>query len=161
MAAGKSTIGPLLAAQLGYDYCDTDAMIVEEIGMSISAYFSTAGESSFRDLEHQMLRRLSSLDDVVISTGGGLPLYHDPMAQMLSSGIVVYIKASIADIVQRLQEDDSRPMLQRRTGALRRFVARHYGSRRTYYRRAQIIVWNRGNPTAVVDRIAKQVMRHE
>lgn len=112
---GKSTVGRIVANKLGWDFADTDQIIVEECGMSIPEIFRTKGEDWFRKLESSVLENVLSHSPVVIATGGGTlisPSNHD-MAQ--TSSIVICLEADSHEIYDRLFQQKSaaeeRPLL--------------------------------------------------
>ena len=74
MCSGKSTTGRMLARQLGWPHYDTDALIVEKMGMEIEEIFRLQGEAAFRELEYRTVEELPPERDLVLSTGGGLVL---------------------------------------------------------------------------------------
>ncbi len=102
MGVGKSAIGRAVAQKLNLPLIDTDHEIVADAGISINQIFSDYGEPYFRQLESKKLREFNSTKSQIISTGGGLPMTHDNMEYMLHNGVVVYLKANIEDIVERL-----------------------------------------------------------
>ncbi len=71
MGSGKSTIGPILANTLGFEYIDVDRFIEQKTQKQIVEIFSTEGEQAFRMLERNALRELTEFDHCVISLGGG------------------------------------------------------------------------------------------
>ncbi|HEY2417227.1 MAG TPA: shikimate kinase [Steroidobacteraceae bacterium] len=71
MGSGKSTVGPLLAARLGWRFVDADDVIVAETGMPITDFFARHGEASFRDREHATIARLAGEDALILALGGG------------------------------------------------------------------------------------------
>ncbi|RZO57122.1 MAG: shikimate kinase, partial [Limisphaerales bacterium] len=71
MGCGKSSVGRLVARDLGFDFVDTDALIVERAGIPISEIFATEGEAAFRRLERETLAELETRTGQVIATGGG------------------------------------------------------------------------------------------
>ena len=71
MGSGKSTVGPLLAARLGWQFLDSDNVIEAEAGCTLAELFSRHGEPTFRDLEHSTIARLASADRLVLALGGG------------------------------------------------------------------------------------------
>ena len=76
MGCGKTTIGRRLARRLGYDFADTDDRIEKQEGADVCDIFHYAGEEYFRKAERGMLEQLiASGDDLVVSTGGGLPVW--------------------------------------------------------------------------------------
>jgi shikimate kinase len=113
-ACGKSTLGPLVAARLGWPYCDLDDAIAGRIGMPIPAYFSAHGEAAFRDVEAAELRRtVEKPGNLVLATGGGCILREENRGIIkLSGGTCVYIAVPAAILGQRLRHDaGGRPSL--------------------------------------------------
>ena len=103
MGCGKTTIGRRLARRLGYDFADTDDRIEKQEGADVCDIFHYAGEEYFRKAEREMLEQLiASGDDLVVSTGGGLPVWADNMARMNGAGLTVYIRRSAEQIAARL-----------------------------------------------------------
>ena len=71
MGSGKSTVGPLVAARLGWRFVDVDDEIVAEIGMPITRFFAEQGEAAFREVERKTVARLAGEDGLVLALGGG------------------------------------------------------------------------------------------
>lgn len=150
MASGKSTIGQVLANRIGYTFVDLDAEIVASSGKSITEIFTDQGEERFRQIESQLLKKLSTRSNIVISTGGGAPIYHKGIDAMLETGRVVWLKVSKEVIYNRLQTDSSRPLASDIT---KHQLSRMIRSRNPIYKQADIKVWNRGELDKVVGRI--------
>lgn len=112
MGAGKSTIGRLLAAKIGFDFLDTDNVIEEKTGADIAWIFDVEGESGFRDRESQVLRELAAAKRRVLATGGGIVVREENCDFLKSQDVVVYLKASISQLVARTSKDKKRPLLQ-------------------------------------------------
>lgn len=111
MGAGKTTIGKLLAEQLGYRFFDTDSVVESVAGQPISQIFAEEGEAAFRNLESQVLAELSAYSRLAIATGGGIVLKRENWGY-LRHGIVVWLDVPIAQLQARLEGDQSRPLLQ-------------------------------------------------
>jgi shikimate kinase len=111
MGSGKSTIAPLLAEQLGYQYFDTDQVIEQVAQRSISDLFAQAGEASFRDLETQVLAELATYGRKTIATGGGIVLKPENWGY-LRQGVVIWLDVPLELLQTRLQHDQHRPLLQ-------------------------------------------------
>ena len=112
MAVGKSTVGRLLAQQLGYTFYDTDQIIEERAGADVAWIFDVEGEQGFRDRETQVIDELSQLEEVVVATGGGAVL-RDCNRQMLAArGCVVHLDSPLDRLLERTQKDKKRPLLQ-------------------------------------------------
>ena len=92
MGCGKSTLGREMARRLGYEFVDTDNFIEEQQGKKISAIFAEEGEDYFRKLEREAVKSLKGRDNVIVSTGGGLPCFNGNMELMNEMGFTVFIK---------------------------------------------------------------------
>ncbi len=111
MGCGKSTVGKKLAGALGYGFSDTDAMIEEAYGTTISAMFAEKGEEYFRNAETELLRKLSEeANGMVLATGGGMPMREENAELLRDIGTVIFLEASIETILGRLQNDTGRPL---------------------------------------------------
>ncbi len=111
MGAGKSTLGKLLAQELGYRFLDTDAVIEAAAGQPVTEIFATAGETAFRELETQVLGQVAAYQQMAIATGGGIILQRQNWSY-LRHGIVIWLDVSLDQLHTRLQDDSSRPILQ-------------------------------------------------
>ncbi len=112
MGAGKSTIGRMLARDLGYQFVDIDRMIEARCGANIPWIFDVEGEAGFRQRETAMLTELAALENIVIATGGGAVMSPDNHALLKLAAQVVYLKTSIEQQVERTRRDRNRPLLQ-------------------------------------------------
>jgi len=110
--AGKSTIGKMLASKLGFEFVDSDHIIEQRTGADISWIFDVEGESGFRDREQQVLSELSSRTGIVAATGGGIVLREENRSVLHALDAVVYLKASLKQLVARTSKDKKRPLLQ-------------------------------------------------
>ena len=111
MGCGKSTVGKKLAGALGDEFSDTDAMIEEAYGKTISAMFAEDGEEYFRNAETELLRKLSAeAEGLVLATGGGMPMREENAALLREVGTVIFLEAKIETILERLQNDTGRPL---------------------------------------------------
>ena len=111
MGSGKSTIGQIIAQKTLFTLCDTDKIIEKKYG-SISQIFAVHGEAYFRELESQTVKELSSCDNLVVATGGGLVLRDKNIALLKEKGKIVFLRAKAETLINRLQKDASRPLLQ-------------------------------------------------
>lgn len=113
MGCGKSTVGIKLSYRLRRSMLDTDKMIEKEEGRTISEIFATEGENYFRDLETRCLKKLiATVNNQIISVGGGLPVREENHALLKKLGKVVYLRANAETIYERVKHDTSRPLLQ-------------------------------------------------
>lgn len=125
MGAGKSTIGRLLARELGYRFLDSDRIIEERCGANIPWIFDVEGEDGFRQRETSMLEELSNEVGTVLATGGGAVMRAENHGLLKKNAVVVYLKTSIDQQVERTRKDRNRPLLQNDDpeGVLRKLFA--------------------------------------
>lgn len=102
MGCGKSTIGRKLARLLSVAFVDTDNRVEEREGATVSDIFRYEGEERFREVEREVLEEVIREGAVVVSTGGGLPIWRDNMQRMNQVGRTVYLKRSAENIASRL-----------------------------------------------------------
>lgn len=112
MGSGKTTIGKLIAASIGYDFVDSDREIEQRTGVSIPTIFHYEGEEGFRDRETQVLDELTQRDRIVLATGGGAVLRPENREILSERGFVVYLKVSVRVQLMRTAKDKNRPLLQ-------------------------------------------------
>ena len=125
MGAGKSTIGRMLAKELGYRFLDSDRIIEERCGANIPWIFDVEGEDGFRQRETAMLDELSNEMGTVLATGGGAVMRAENRGLLKKNSVVIYLKTSIDQQVERTRKDRNRPLLQNDDpeGVLRRLFA--------------------------------------
>ena len=109
---GKSSVGRLLAARLGWPLLDTDVLIAEAAGRTVAQIFADSGESRFRDLEAAALQRAFSITPCVVSTGGGIVLRSENRALLCARAFVVWLDAPTETLAARLRaHDEARPLV--------------------------------------------------
>jgi shikimate kinase len=111
MGVGKTEVGKLLAKKLKMTYIDTDAIIEKEQNMTINDIFDRKGEESFREMETGLLDKLSSLEDHVISTGGGIILKPGNVKKLKSMGPLILLWADPDTVYERVKGEGTRPLL--------------------------------------------------
>ncbi len=113
MGAGKTTVGKALAKRLNKRFVDSDHEIEARTGATIPLIFEIEGETSFRRREAEVIRDLTAQDDIVLATGGGAVLNPDSRALLKERGTVIYLRASVGNLLQRTSHDRNRPLLQK------------------------------------------------
>lgn len=146
MGCGKSTVGRLLADRLGMTFVDLDSYIEEEAGMTVSAIFEAEGEAGFRRREHDACVTLGGQDGLVLATGGGAVLRDDNVEALRQNGVLVWLSVSPLTVIARLQDDRTRPLLQRedKEDAIRTLLDTRAP---LYTRAADVTVDADGNPS--------------
>ena len=110
--SGKSSIGRALAKLLGQDFVDTDALIEEQEGKSISEIFQQSGEEKFREIESAVVAHQLAHAEGVIALGGGAVLSPATQAALKNSTAdVIFLNVSANNAVPRVSANSSRPLL--------------------------------------------------
>ncbi len=112
MGTGKSSVGRLVAAQLHFDFVDTDQMIERRTGKRIADIFADSGEAAFRDVERDIVAELTKLRRTVIATGGGIGANSQHLISLKQHALVVCLWASADVIWERVRAQSHRPLLQ-------------------------------------------------
>lgn len=119
MGAGKTTVGRILAARLGWDLVDTDELVEAGTGAPVARIFQDLGERAFRDREAETLTSLRTRTRLVVATGGGAPA--QPRNRDFFSGpaAVFHLRVSLQTVRERTRENTGRPLLALSESALR------------------------------------------
>jgi shikimate kinase/nucleoside-diphosphate-sugar epimerase len=112
MGSGKTTVGRIAAHILGFDFVDTDHLIVTGAGKSIPEIFATEGEEGFRRRETAALKSLAGRTRFVIATGGGIVTRPENLPVLRQLGFVVWLNAEIETLRRRTAHSHDRPLLQ-------------------------------------------------
>ncbi|WP_022653296.1 shikimate kinase AroK [Aquaspirillum serpens] len=161
MGAGKTTVGRQLARLTGKTFYDSDHEIEARTGVRIPVIFEIEGEAGFRVRESEMIAELAALPDIVLATGGGAVLDPHNRQILANHGTVIYLRASIDDLLARTQHDKNRPLLQ--TANPRAKLEALFAQRDPLYREvADIVVdTSRQNINTLVHRLLRQIeLRH-
>jgi shikimate kinase len=154
MGAGKSTVGRLLARRSGFEFVDCDRELEARSGVTIATIFELEGEEGFRRRESALIDELTQRPRTVLATGGGAILNEENRRHLRERGVVIYLRATIDEIVRRTQKDRARPLLQ--TPDRRARITQLLAERESLYTQtAHVIVQsNAGNP----NRLAAKLM---
>jgi len=112
MGSGKSTIGRHLAKSLELEFVDSDHEIERRTGANIPLIFDVEGEAGFRQREKKIIDELTQRRGVVLATGGGAVLDPDNRAHLRGRGKVIYLYATVEQLLNRTAKDRNRPLLQ-------------------------------------------------
>ena len=165
MASGKSTIGPILANTLGWNFYDLDKEVEKQEGMKVIELFDKKGEDYFRTSETSILRTVSENQESIISLGGGAIASETNFRIIKSSGKIIYLKSSPEMAYKRLRFKIDRPAFifeGEEVPSKEQFIERINNlldSRKMYYEQADFVV-DTDNQTVgkTVDIIAKYIL---
>jgi shikimate kinase len=166
MGSGKSTIGPILANTLGWEFYDLDKVIEDKSGKLVKEIFEIYGEDYFRNLETESLLELSVKENVIIALGGGTIASDGNIAILKKTGIIVYLKMSPESAMKRLKFKRNRPVLfsdlkENFTNEdLLNRITELYEKRRKYYDQSDIIIDTDDIPIGrTIDNLARIVQQ--
>lgn len=159
MGTGKSTVAASMAKQYGMEVLEMDQMIVDREGMSISDIFAEHGEEYFRNVETKLLLEIQTQENKIVSCGGGVVLSKQNVEEMHKGGSIVLLSAKPETILERVKDDDSRPLLQGNKTV--QFISEMMEKRRTKYESAADIIIQTDNKQVVdiCNEILKQIER--
>ena len=127
MGSGKSTLGPLLAARLGWSFTDVDDVIEAEAGVTIAEIFARHGEAAFRERERATIARLAAGDSLVLALGGGA-IEHQATRTLLltaSGTLLVHLQVELATTLKRCRgTEQTRPILADHANLESRYLRR-------------------------------------
>jgi shikimate kinase len=164
MGSGKSTIGPILANVLGYEFVDLDDAVAAREGKTVREIFRDHGESYFRRKECETIAELSLRDRLIVSLGGGTLADQESLAIVTSTGILVYLKVPVEEIVRRLRNKTDRPMVLGPDGErlneeeLRQRILHLLAQREPFYAHADLtILADQTRLGLTVDRLVREL----
>jgi shikimate kinase len=156
MGTGKTEVGRILSRKLGYALVDADTEIEKEQGMTITEIFKQYGEPKFREIEANVIKRLSEINNAVISTGGGAVLRQENMDNLRKNGVIVCLTASPETILKRTSATNDRPLLQVDNPLQK--IKELLEFRKPYYEKADIMIDTEGkSPIEVAEEIIEKV----
>jgi len=153
--SGKTAVGRILAQKLGRELVEMDELIVGKAGLSIPEIVEKHGWERFRDLEEEVAAEVARRDDIINATGGGVVVREQNIMKLKQNGLVVWLTANVDTLLERIGEDESRPLLKGKTQ--REDMEITLAERQPLYRKAADITIDTEDktPKAVVELIAK------
>lgn len=158
MGAGKTSVGRVLAKRLDKVFYDSDHVIEERTGVKIPVIFEIEGEAGFRNRESAVIDELTALPEIVLATGGGAVLSDSNRARLRSRGTVVYLRATVKDLLNRTRHDRNRPLLQ--TADPRARLTELYEQRDPLYQETAHVIIETGSQslTSLVNRLHQMLL---
>jgi shikimate kinase len=152
MGAGKSTVGAILARDLGWRFLDLDDVIEANSHRTIAEIFRDYGEAEFRRRERQAVQQVNGEEEIVLALGGGTVEDESSRSLLIRSpgNCLVFLHAELPDLLARCTvEGKVRPLL----AAPEALAARHT-LRLPHYRAAHVTVTTTGlGAREVADRV--------
>lgn len=138
---GKSHKGRHLAKELGWDFFDSDKIIVKRLGMSIDEIFEQKGEAFFREFEKNLLKELLSGENRVISTGGGIVIDEENISLLREEAVVVFLHSKLETIARNIENSSIvRPLLLGDKSMLDKVKDLYNQRESAYYRAAHVFI---------------------
>lgn len=158
MGAGKTSVGRVLAKRLQKSFYDSDQVIEDRTGVKIPVIFEIEGEAGFRVRESAVIDELTALHEIVLATGGGAVLIDANRDRLRSRGTVVYLRATVRDLLNRTRHDKNRPLLQAVDPRAR--LTELYEKRDPLYREVAHLTIDTGNQslTSLVNRLCQLLL---
>jgi len=150
---GKTTIGEMLSKRLSMSFNDTDRIIEMKQQKKIKDIFAESGESFFRELETECAKEVSSLENAVISTGGGMILKEENMNYLKKNSVVIYLKRSVESIIKTM-DASGRPLL---SNGVERLYEMERVRGALYEKYADIVAVNERAAEDTIDEIIKNL----
>jgi len=152
--SGKTAVGRILAQKLGRELVEMDELIVRKAGLSIPEIVAQHGWERFRDLEEEITAEVARRDDIINATGGGIVVREQNITKLKQNGLLVWLTANVDTLLQRIGENNSRPLLKGKTR--REDIEITLAERQPLYRKAADITIDTENktPEAVAELIA-------
>lgn len=142
-SSGKSTLGKSLAREIGYEFVDMDKRIELREMLTIAEIFSLRGEEYFRKAESEVLQTLPADAGLIVSTGGGVPCFHNNMDAIRERGVSVFLDVPpkmLADRMMHTRKND-RPLFPTDDAAtLLEELERKLNVRRAFYEQADVTI---------------------
>lgn len=146
---GKTTISKLLADKLNKEVVDTDTLVEQEMGATIKEYLKTHDETSFRDIETKVINEVSKLNNLIISTGGGVIKRKNNIEYLKANGLIIFIDRPL----ELLQVSDTRPLSSNQSDLEKLYHERYD----LYCNYSDIIVKNDQDLELVINKIINEV----
>ncbi len=156
MGTGKTEVGRELSRLLGLKIIDIDNEIEKAEGISINDIFERYGESKFREIETEMIKKISAEKNLIISTGGGVVLKEENIKMLKKNGIIVCLFATPETIFERTKYNSDRPLLKVNDPLKKIKELLEY--RLPFYKKADIVIDTEGKtPSQVAEEITKEI----
>ena len=152
--SGKSTIGTALSKRLDVSFIDVDDRIAQNEGTSIAEIFAHQGEGRFRELERETVLQLGFSRPSVLALGGGAWMQAEIRDFLAPIASIIYLKADVASILNRLKDNNSRPLLDD-LGTRGKVLEQQFKVRESIYTQSTITV----DANAAVSEVTQEIIQ--
>lgn len=161
MGSGKSHISKILSDKINFKLIDLDKEISRRNKLTIPEIFEKKGEIHFRKLERETLEEiLASQENIVLSLGGGTPVYYNNMEIINNNSKSFFLRASISTLAERIsKQKEKRPLIAKIPDEdIPEFIAKHLFERNVFYNKAQFnINTDNKNPEDIIQEIIEKL----
>lgn len=157
--SGKTTVGRLVADNIGFKFIDLDILIEQNEGLKISEIFAKFGEEYFRKLETKTLKNIVEEKPFVLSTGGGTVQKDENLKILKEMGKIFYLEISPDELFDRIKGDKNRPLLQNKDP--KKTLTDLYNQRKANYEKADFKINAINMPNKTADEIIKEYEKIE
>lgn len=160
MGTGKTAVGRELSRLLNMKLIDVDTEIEKSQKMTINEIFRQFGEPRFREIETEMVKKVSEDNNIIISTGGGIVLRQENMDSLRENGVIVCLTATPETILKRTSHNSDRPLLQVEDPLKK--IKELLDFRKPFYDKADIMIDTEGKtPLQIAEEIIEKVKGEE
>ena len=159
MGSGKSIIGKKLANKINFNFVDTDNLIEEKVGKSITEIFTENGESYFRKIEEKIIINILKKKNYVISLGGGSIINNNIRRIIKNNSYNIYLNVNIDILVKRLISSKKRPLIKNKD--INDTLINLFNKRKKFYQKADLILNNENNINQTIINIIKKLKINE
>ncbi|WP_419868613.1 shikimate kinase [Chryseobacterium sp. CT-SW4] len=161
MGSGKTHISKILSEKINFELIDLDKEISRRNKLTIPEIFEKKGELYFRKLEREILEELlASQQNIILSLGGGTPVYYNNMEIINQNSKTIFLRASISTLSERLsKQKEKRPLIAHISDEnLPEFIAKHLFERNEFYNKSQFqVVTDSREPEEIVNEIIEKL----
>ena len=159
MGSGKSIIARKVAKIIDFKHIDTDKLIEEKMGKSISKIFENEGEKRFREIEEEVISKILNKKNFVISLGGGSLINKKIRNIIKKNSFNIYLDVSINKLKNRLAASQNRPLIKNTN--LKSKLIEIYEKRKSFYNQADLIINNENNLSKTINDLKKKLKINE
>ena len=152
--SGKSSLGLALSQELNFSFIDIDECIAQGQGKSIVQLFKEEGEAYFRQIEKELVLNLDLTSPTILALGGGAWIQEEIRDFLIPVASIFYLETNVESILQRLENNDSRPLLND-LGARKEVLEQQLETRKTLYAQSTITV----DANAAISEIVQEIIR--